>query len=281
MSQLTYAVSNTAWSWSANCYINYTASYDRSTNKTTITFSESSYSYWGRNGWGTKAETTITVKATDNTSSTATVTFNTSGYTSGGSKIFTGTPSPSSITVTHGSGSGDKQITISGSTKIWAYMSSTATSQNTATGSGSQTETSGTSIATYTLTIKAGANSSIVVTRTSSPDGGAATGTLSNNATIYGNDVLTITFSASSGYILTAHTVNGTEFTSGNSHTVSGNVSVVSTATLKPATNLTSPIIWITEAWNGSKWVYYHLAEIWDGTQWKPYQPEVQTSGST
>jgi hypothetical protein len=81
--------------------------------------------------------------------------------------------------------------------------------------------------------------------------------------------------------VLTAHTVNGTEFTSGNSHTVSGNVSVVSTATLKPSTNLTSPIIWITEARNGSKWVYYPLAEIWDGTQWKPYQPEVQTSGST
>lgn len=263
MSQLAYIVSNTGWGWQTTCYINYTAVYDPATNKTTVTFDECDLSYYGRNGWGTKAETTITVEATDNTSSTATASFNTSGYTSGSVKAFNGTPSPSTITVTHAAGGGEKQITISGSTKVWVYMSTSSSTQQTAAGSGSQTETSGTSVATYSLSINAGANSAIIVNRISSPDGAGTTGILTHGAIIYNNDVLTVTFSASAGYILTVHTVNGDEFISGNSIVVSSNVEVVSAATLKPSVDASSPIIWI--------------AEIWDGTQWKLYQPGIQT----
>ena len=78
---------------------------------------------------------------------------------------------------------------------------------------------------TYELSISEGTGSNIMVKRGST--------TLSNGATITYGDELTITFSASTGYNLGTHTVNGSAFTSGGKHTVTGAVSVVSTATLK------------------------------------------------
>lgn len=78
---------------------------------------------------------------------------------------------------------------------------------------------------TFKLTISAGTGSSITVTR----DGSA----LANGATVTYGDVLTISFAAKTGYTLGAHTVNGSTFTSGNTHTVTGAVSVAATATAK------------------------------------------------
>lgn len=77
----------------------------------------------------------------------------------------------------------------------------------------------------FTLSISAGTGSSITVKRGST--------TLSNGATITYGDELTISFAASTGYNLSAHTVNGATFTSGNKHTVTGAVAVASTATKK------------------------------------------------
>lgn len=91
--------------------------------------------------------------------------------------------------------------------------------------------TSATEATAYSLTISAGANAPITVKRNSSNLAG--TGTLSNGAAIYSGDKLQITFSASTGYNVGTHTVNGSTFTSGNTHTVSGAVKVVSTATVK------------------------------------------------
>ena len=88
-----------------------------------------------------------------------------------------------------------------------------------------------TALTAYTLTISAGANTSLTVNRTSSSYGGS-TGNLSNNATLYPGDVLRITASASSGYQISTLKVNNSNFESGNTHTVSGNVTVTSTATL-------------------------------------------------
>ena len=68
----------------------------------------------------------------------------------------------------------------------------------------------------YTLTISAAAGTTLSVTR-----GGTA---LANNATIIAGDVLTITVTG--GTVK----VNGNSFTSGNTYTVAGNTSVVSTA---------------------------------------------------
>ena len=85
-----------------------------------------------------------------------------------------------------------------------------------------------TSIPTYTLSISAGTGSNITVNRTSS--GYASSGNLSNGARLYYNDKLKISFSPNTNYAIDVHTVNGSTFTSGNTYTVTGDVSVRSTA---------------------------------------------------
>jgi uncharacterized repeat protein (TIGR02543 family) len=75
----------------------------------------------------------------------------------------------------------------------------------------------------YTLSISRGNGTTITVKR----DGTS----LSDGATIYHFDVLSISISANTGYTIQTHTVNNTTWDSGN-YTVGGNVSVVSTATL-------------------------------------------------
>ena len=84
--------------------------------------------------------------------------------------------------------------------------------------------------AVYTLSTSAGTGSSITVNRQTCA-GSGATGNLSNGAALWYNDVLKITFTPSTNYSITTHTVNGSTFTSGNTKTVTGNVSVVATAT--------------------------------------------------
>lgn len=78
----------------------------------------------------------------------------------------------------------------------------------------------------YKLNISQGTGSIVTVKNSSGQ-------TLSNGATITYGDVLTISFGASTGYNLGTHTVNGSTFTSGGKHTVTGDVSVVATASLK------------------------------------------------
>lgn len=93
------------------------------------------------------------------------------------------------------------------------------------TGSGSFTLNAHT---VYSLSTSAGTGSSITVSRTSS--GYASTGNLSNGARLYKGDTLKITFTPSTNYAISTHTVNGSTFTSGGTHTVSANVNVVATA---------------------------------------------------
>lgn len=81
----------------------------------------------------------------------------------------------------------------------------------------------------YNLSISAGTGSSITVNRTSSA---GSTGNLSaGTKKLYYGDKLKITFTPSTNYSITTHTVNGSSFTSGNTHTVSANVTVNATAT--------------------------------------------------
>ncbi len=122
-------------------------------------------------------------------------------------------------------------LSIAISAQTGYSISSRSHSDGSVTVTGNLSVSATASVLSYKLTISAGANSSITVSRTSSPKAGAATGALSNNATIYYSDVLKISFAASSGYAVNTHTVNGSTFTSGNNHTVTGNVSVVSSAT--------------------------------------------------
>lgn len=82
----------------------------------------------------------------------------------------------------------------------------------------------------YSLTITKDSYTTVTVNRTSSPNQGASTGNLSSGSVIYYGDVLKITYSVSSGYKISTSTVNGTTFSSGASFTVTGAISVVTTA---------------------------------------------------
>lgn len=82
-------------------------------------------------------------------------------------------------------------------------------------------------VKSFKLSISADTGSTITVNRTSSPKANATTGNLVNGATVYYSDVLKIVASADLSYEIEALLVNGNAFTSGNSHTVVGAVSVV------------------------------------------------------
>lgn len=105
----------------------------------------------------------------------------------------------------------------------------------------------------FTLTISAGTGANIGVNRTSSPTG-QGTGWLSSGAAIYAGDVLQITGSADAGYAFGGLTVNGAGFSSGGSVTVSGNVTVAASASLKTYGLTISPAAgsWITVTRDGT-----------------------------
>lgn len=116
MSILSYPVAYGDWSGTIN--LNYTASYDPITNKSTIIFTQCNAVYSSRFNSQTTTDTNITVAAEDNADSSVTATLHTSGYGTGGPVTFTGTPSPSTITVQHSSKAGLKKVKIYASTTV-------------------------------------------------------------------------------------------------------------------------------------------------------------------
>lgn len=212
--------------WSATVTVNYTTSYNASTNQTTVALGDVSWAYFGRAGWRTTASSTITITAADNTSSTGSTSATTpaNSSTHGGVKTFTGTPTSSPIVVTHASGAGIKSIQISVASKVFVNPTGGGNTQVWISGNDSTTVTSAT---TYSLTISQGSNTTITVKRNGS--------TLSNGAILMTGDSLTISISANTGYTLTTRTVNGNTFADGT-YTVSGNVTVKSAATLNTYT---------------------------------------------
>lgn len=216
-----YSYSINYGDWVNTITINYTTSYNSSTDETTVTFGNVNWSYFGRSGWGTSAASTITVTAADNTSSSGSVSASISDSTNGGVKTFTATPKPTSVTVKHNGAAGTKSVNISISSSIFVNPTVGGSQQYTIKGDSSTTAVSAT---TYALTIDQGSNTTITVKRNGS--------TLSNNTILIAGDSLTIIFDAAAGYTLTTHTVNGNTFTSGSTYSVNGNVTVKSVATL-------------------------------------------------
>lgn len=92
-----------------------------------------------------------------------------------------------------------------------------------------QTDCTTDGVSKYAISISAGVGSSIDVNRLSS-DAGLPTGSILDGETIYVNDELQVSFSADTNYAIETKTVNGNAFTSGSIHTVSGDVSIASTA---------------------------------------------------
>lgn len=196
----------------------YTASFNPVTNKTTITITNytSAFNTGGARGYCALTGT-LTVKAADNTASYGTLDVSQS---KNGKNPTVSTDVSQVIEVAHGIGT-SKQIILafSGTINSVTYFtypneSATVTVANAPARS---------------LSISAGEGTGITVNRASSP--WVATGGLSSGATVYDGDVLTISFSVSTGYSLSTHTVNGSSFTNGGTHTVSGDVTIVATAT--------------------------------------------------
>lgn len=101
----------------------------------------------------------------------------------------------------------------------------------------------------FSLTIQAGANSTVTVNRTSSPNQHASTGNITSGGIVYYGDTLTITATPASGYKLTKFTINGTEYASGQTSAVSQTITVTSAVTATSAT--TKQASWRT-LWTGS-----------------------------
>lgn len=101
----------------------------------------------------------------------------------------------------------------------------------------------------FSLTIQAGANSTVTVNRTSSPNQHANTGAVTSGGIVYYGDTLTITATPASGYKLVSFTINGTEYASGQTSAVSQTITVTSAVSIISATE--SAASWKT-LWTGS-----------------------------
>ena len=222
MATLSYPITYGDWSGTIN--LNYTAEYDRENNRTKITFGQCSAVYSSRADYQTSTDTNIEVAAGDNSGSSVTLRLHTEGYGTGGSVTSAGAPSPASITVQHAAGAGAKTVSLTAATTA-AVRPYSGSDLVYAGGSGSASLTAAT---LYTLSISTGTGTAITVDNSTAGKTGLASGAL-----VAAGDVLKISFSANTGYELKTHTVNGSSFTSGGSHTVSGNVTVAATAALK------------------------------------------------
>lgn len=105
----------------------------------------------------------------------------------------------------------------------------------------------------FSLTIQAGANSTVTVNRTSSPNQHASTGNITSGGIVYYGDTLTITATPASGYKLVSFTINGTEYASGQTSAVSQTITV--TGAVSIVINTEAAISWKT-IWTGSETVY-------------------------
>lgn len=136
-----------------------------------------------------------------------------------------------SVTIKH-EANGKKSVKVEISAEFYTYGSANSTYSGTITMSPNPV---------YSLSISQGENSIITVNRTTCV-GSGSTGKLADKATLYYGDKLKITFASSSGYSINKHTVNNSSFTSGSTHTVIGNVAVVSTASAATTTEKPSTI---------------------------------------
>lgn len=104
----------------------------------------------------------------------------------------------------------------------------------------------------FSLTIQAGANSTVTVNRTSSPNQHASTGNIISGGIVYYGDTLTITATPASGYKLTSFKVNNTEIASesGETSATSQNWIVIGAVSVVTATQ--SAGSWHT-IWSGSE----------------------------
>lgn len=103
----------------------------------------------------------------------------------------------------------------------------------------------------FSLTIQAGANSTVTVNRTSSPNQRASTGNITSGGIVYYGDTLTITATPASGYKLTSFKVNNTEIASESGETSATSQNWIVTGAVTIVTATQSAASWKT-FWTGS-----------------------------
>lgn len=157
-------------------------------------------------------------------------------------------------TITHG----DSLVVAISANTGYNLASQSHTSGATITVGGNITVSATATLKTYTLNISIGKGTTISVNRTSSPLGGASTGTLSNSATIYHNDILNITIGALSGYRLIQQSHNN------GSYTVASSINV----------NATAELLGLVYVHNGTSWDAYEIY-IDNGSVWDRYIPHI------
>lgn len=102
----------------------------------------------------------------------------------------------------------------------------------------------------FSLSITQGANTTVTVSRTSSPNQHASTGAITSGSKIYYGDILSITATPASGYKLLLFIINGTNYGSGQTSAVTKTITVTSAVTIKCTTEAAAS--WNT-VWTGSK----------------------------
>ena len=204
--------------------IQVTTSYNKSTNKSTVTImpqaiSDGDYNanYSMGNTSHMSANGSTLIAATGSDDSWNGYSFNLS---SGGWHDLSGT-SGFTLTVDHDD-NGNATVSVSVYFRIFSSSPSGYRTWNNSGSTSWQEER----IREYTLILSAGPGSTVTVTR-----GGIA---VQNGATIRENEVLTVNFGATAGYVLDTHTVNGVTTESGSTVTVAGNVTAAATATAIP-----------------------------------------------
>jgi len=157
------------------------------------------YAQWTVNAykatWNTGTGYTITVKRTSSPCAEAPI-----GILSSGDAIYYGDV----LSITYAAKTG---YTLGGKGKTSITVTGNVTSSDIYTSA---------TVNSYTVSWSTGTGYTITVKRTSSPLKGASTGTLANNATVYYGDVLSVTYTANTGYTLGS--------TGKTSITVTGNV---------------------------------------------------------
>lgn len=214
--------------------INWSESYDASTNSSTVTISSvqfkstewAGFSYYPDGVIKVNGAAVITMNSTIGTHNCKAGGLNTWASI----KDRNGTVATGSATVVHDA-DGTKSITIEvagnrfGKCYFYTISGDGGGSGWGCTGS---SKISLTDIQTYTLSVSAGTGSNITVNRTAS--GYAKPGNITAGTRLYYGDTLKIIFSPSANYKLLTTKVNNSSFTSGNAYTVTANVSVSSTA---------------------------------------------------
>ena len=121
----------------------------------------------------------------------------------------------------------------------------------------------------YTLTINPDDGSEIIVVRKRSAQPNAVMGAITNGATIYHFDTLTITFNSDPEHEILMQTVNGQDFVSGDSIDVSGDVQIITVT-----------------GWLGIIYVHNgttfdrHCVFIYGDSGWEQYIPYVYNGSS-